>query len=29
VLELNGGPVARLGIKVGDRVHYATFGNAG
>jgi uncharacterized protein len=29
VLELNGGTVARLGIKVGDRVHYATFGNAG
>ncbi len=29
VLELNGGTVARLGIKPGDVVHSATFGNAG
>jgi uncharacterized protein len=28
VLELNGGTVARLGIKVGDVVHHRTFGNA-
>jgi uncharacterized protein len=28
VLELNGGTVARLGIKVGDTVHHAFFGNA-
>jgi uncharacterized membrane protein (UPF0127 family) len=28
VLELNGGTVARLGIKRGDVVHYETFGNA-
>ncbi|MGO8920572.1 MAG: DUF192 domain-containing protein [Stellaceae bacterium] len=26
VLELNGGTVARLGIKMGDVVHYAIFG---
>jgi len=29
VLELNGGTVARLGIKPGDVVHYAVFGTAG
>jgi uncharacterized protein len=29
VLEVNGGTVARLGIKPGDIVHYAEFGNAG
>jgi uncharacterized membrane protein (UPF0127 family) len=29
VLELNGGTVARLGIKPGDIVHHATFGTAG
>ena len=29
VLELNGGTVARLGIKPGDLVHHAIFGNAG
>jgi uncharacterized protein len=29
VLELNGGTVARLGIKDGDLVHYAIFGTAG
>jgi uncharacterized protein len=29
VLELNGGTVARLHIKVGDVVHYKAFGNAG
>jgi uncharacterized protein len=29
VLELNGGTVARLGIKIGDVVHHATFANAG
>ena len=28
VLEVNGGTVARLGLKVGDVVHYAFFGNA-
>ena len=28
VLELNGGTVARLGLKPGDLVHYATFGTA-
>jgi uncharacterized membrane protein (UPF0127 family) len=28
VLELNGGTVARLGIKRGDRVHHPMFGNA-
>jgi uncharacterized protein len=28
VLELNGGTVQRLGLKVGDQVHYATFGTA-
>jgi len=28
VLEVNGGTVARLGIKDGDVVHYAIFGNA-
>jgi len=28
VLELNGGTVARLGIKLGDIVHHAFFGNA-
>ena len=28
VLELNGGTVARLGIKRGDHVHHAMFGNA-
>ena len=28
VLELNGGTVARLGIKIGDVVRYASFGNA-
>jgi uncharacterized membrane protein (UPF0127 family) len=28
VLELNGGTVARLGIKPGDVVHHAAFGNA-
>jgi uncharacterized membrane protein (UPF0127 family) len=28
VLELNGGTVARLGIKPGDLVHYAGFGTA-
>jgi uncharacterized protein len=29
VLELNGGTVARLGIKDGDLVHYSVFGTAG
>ena len=29
VLELNGGTVARLGIKDGDLVHYSIFGTAG
>ncbi len=29
VLELNGGTVARLGIKEGDLVHYAVFGTSG
>jgi uncharacterized membrane protein (UPF0127 family) len=29
VLELNGGTVARLGIKVGDVVHHAAFRTAG
>lgn len=28
VLELNGGTVARLGIKIGDLVHYSVFGTA-
>jgi uncharacterized membrane protein (UPF0127 family) len=28
VLELNGGTVARLGIKRGDHVLHAMFGNA-
>ena len=28
VLEVNGGTVSRLGIKLGDVVHYAIFGNA-
>ena len=28
VIEVNAGTVMRLGIKVGDTVHYATFGNA-
>jgi len=28
VIELNGGTVARLGIKPGDRVVYPIFGNA-
>ena len=29
VLELNGGTVARLGIRPGDRLRHAMFGNAG
>jgi uncharacterized protein len=29
VLELNGGTVARLGIKRGDRVHHPIFGTGG
>jgi len=29
VLEVNGGTVARLGIKPGDVVHHAIFGNGG
>ncbi len=29
VLELNGGSVARLGIRRGDLVHHAIFGTAG
>jgi len=29
VLELNGGTVARLGIKTGDVVRHKSFGNAG
>jgi hypothetical protein len=29
VLELNGGTVARLGIKPGDRVHHPAFGTGG
>jgi uncharacterized protein len=29
VLELNGGTVARLGVKAGDLVHYAVFGTSG
>jgi hypothetical protein len=29
VLEVNGGTVARLGIKRGDLVHHAAFGTAG
>jgi uncharacterized membrane protein (UPF0127 family) len=29
VLELNGGSVARLGIRRGDLVHHAVFGTAG
>lgn len=28
VLEVNGGTVARLGLKIGDTVHHAFFGNA-
>jgi len=28
VLELNGGTVSRLGIKIGDIVHHPIFGNA-
>jgi uncharacterized membrane protein (UPF0127 family) len=28
VIEVNGGTVARLGIKTGDRVHHAFFGTA-
>ena len=28
VLEVNGGTVARLGLKVGDTIHHAFFGNA-
>ena len=29
VLELNGGTVSRLGIRPGDRLRHAMFGNAG
>ena len=29
VLEVNGGTVARLGIKRGDLIHYSAFGTAG
>jgi uncharacterized membrane protein (UPF0127 family) len=28
VIELNAGTVGRLGIQIGDTVHYAAFGNA-
>ncbi len=28
VMEVNAGTVARLGIQIGDTVHYASFGNA-
>jgi len=28
VIEVNAGTVMRLGIKIGDTVHYASFGNA-
>ncbi|HTZ79605.1 MAG TPA: DUF192 domain-containing protein [Stellaceae bacterium] len=28
VLEVNGGTIARIGLKVGDTVHHAFFGNA-
>jgi len=28
VIEVNAGTVARLGIRIGDTVHYAAFGNA-
>jgi uncharacterized protein len=28
VLELNGGTASRLGLKAGDRVRHALFGNA-
>ncbi len=28
VIEVNAGTIARLGIHVGDTVHYASFGNA-
>ena len=28
VIELNAGTIARLGIQIGDTVHYTSFGNA-
>jgi len=28
VIEVNAGTILRLGIKIGDTVHYASFGNA-
>ena len=28
VIEVNAGTIARLGIRIGDTVHYAAFGNA-
>ncbi len=28
VMEVNAGTVARLGVQIGDTVHYASFGNA-
>ncbi len=28
VIEVNAGTIARLGVRVGDTVHYASFGNA-
>ena len=28
VMEVNAGTIARLGIQIGDTVHYAAFGNA-
>ncbi len=28
VMEVNAGTVARLGVKIGDTVHYTAFGNA-
>ena len=28
VMEVNAGTIARLGIRIGDTVHYAAFGNA-